>query len=142
MGAGSFNAVVLFVPSTLCHPADLSPQAVPGATTAGPTWNETSLQVAQASDGKPQYPPPLQIPDTTVMLRKKRPGSVRDPPVASTCDGEICHVHDSDHSMHMALHPNDIGEVLRKGWGQRHPLAPGRWPFSMPVPQCFVADDR
>lgn len=44
-------------------------------------------------------------------------------PVQTNCQGEICHVHDSDHSMHMCLHPDDIKEVLAKGWGQRHPLA-------------------
>jgi hypothetical protein len=59
-------------------------------------------------------------------------------PVNNTCMGEICHVHNSDHSMHMNLHPDDVKEVLAKGWGQRHPLAwRGRW-FRMPVPRQFV----
>lgn len=59
-------------------------------------------------------------------------------PVNNTCMGEICHIHDSDHSMHMNLHPDDVKEVLSKGWGQRHPLAwRGRW-FSMPVPRQFI----
>lgn len=59
-------------------------------------------------------------------------------PVNNTCQGEICHVHNSDHSMHMNLHPDDVKEVLAKGWGQRHPLAwRGRW-FRMPVPTQFV----
>lgn len=59
-------------------------------------------------------------------------------PVNNTCMGEICHVHDSDHSMHMNLHPDDVKEVLAKGWGQRHPLAwRGKW-FSMPVPRQFI----
>ncbi|KAK6072553.1 hypothetical protein SCUP234_06024 [Seiridium cupressi] len=59
-------------------------------------------------------------------------------PVNNTCMGEICHVHNSDHSMHMNLHPDDAKEVLAKGWGQRHPLAwRGRW-FQMPVPRQFV----
>ncbi|KAK2020025.1 hypothetical protein LZ32DRAFT_597651 [Colletotrichum eremochloae] len=59
-------------------------------------------------------------------------------PVNVTCNGEVCHVHDSDHSLHMNLHPEDIREVLVKGWGQRHPLA---WKGSlvrMPVPEEFV----
>ncbi|KAK2022277.1 hypothetical protein LX32DRAFT_203841 [Colletotrichum zoysiae] len=59
-------------------------------------------------------------------------------PVNVTCNGEVCHVHDSDHSLHMNLHPEDIREVLAKGWGQRHPLA---WKGSflrMPVPEEFV----
>ncbi|SPN97048.1 uncharacterized protein DNG_00564 [Cephalotrichum gorgonifer] len=44
-------------------------------------------------------------------------------PVNETCQGEILHHHASDRSMHMDLHPEDIREVLEKGWGQRHPLA-------------------
>lgn len=51
---------------------------------------------------------------------------------------EICHVHDSDHSMHMKLHPDDIKHILEKGWGQRHPLACRNWLLKMPVPSNFV----
>lgn len=58
-------------------------------------------------------------------------------PVNNTCQGEICHVHNSDHSMHMNLHPDDAREVLQKGWGQRHPLACSGW-LPMPVPEQFV----
>lgn len=59
-------------------------------------------------------------------------------PLQTSCQGEICHVHDSDHSMHMCLHPSDIKEILQKGWGQRHPLAwQGRF-IQMPVSQDFV----
>ncbi|KAI0136987.1 hypothetical protein BJ170DRAFT_38183 [Xylariales sp. AK1849] len=58
-------------------------------------------------------------------------------PLNNTCQGEICHVHNSDHSMHMNLHPDDVKEVLEKGWGQRHPLAWKGW-MSMPVPRQFV----
>lgn len=56
----------------------------------------------------------------------------------TNCQGEICHVHDTDHSMHMCLHPEDIKEVLRKGWGQRHPLARKGWLLQMPVSPDFV----
>jgi hypothetical protein len=60
-------------------------------------------------------------------------------PVNVTCNGEICHVHDSDHSLHLCLHPEDIAEVLRKGWGQRHPLARRGWfGATMPVPEEFL----
>jgi hypothetical protein len=38
-------------------------------------------------------------------------------------NGEVAHIHTSDRSMHMNLHPDDIKEVLEKGWGQRHPMA-------------------
>lgn len=59
-------------------------------------------------------------------------------PLQTNCQGEICHVHDSDHSMHMSLHPDDIKEILQKGWGQRHPLAwKGKY-LQMPVAQEFV----
>ncbi|KAL7900051.1 hypothetical protein HDV63DRAFT_370236 [Trichoderma sp. SZMC 28014] len=59
-------------------------------------------------------------------------------PLQTNCQGEICHVHDSDHSMHMSLHPDDIKEILQKGWGQRHPLAwKGKY-IQMPVVQEFV----
>ncbi|KAK6844041.1 hypothetical protein PG987_004901 [Apiospora arundinis] len=58
-------------------------------------------------------------------------------PFNNTCQGEICHVHDTDYAMHMSLHPNDVKEVLKKGWGQRHPLACETW-LRMPVPRQFV----
>lgn len=45
-------------------------------------------------------------------------------PVNVCGNGEICHIHThSDRSMHMSLHPDDIKEVLEKGWGERHPMA-------------------
>lgn len=59
-------------------------------------------------------------------------------PLQTNCQGEICHVHDSDHSMHMCLHPDDIGELLAKGWGQMHPLARKGWLLQMPVSHHFV----
>lgn len=59
-------------------------------------------------------------------------------PLQTNCQGEICHVHDSDHSMHMCLHPYDIKEVLDKGWGQRHPLAWQSRFLQSPVSSDFV----
>ncbi|KAI4179197.1 MAG: hypothetical protein L6R41_007986 [Letrouitia leprolyta] len=43
----------------------------------------------------------------------------------STCSdtGEVCHLHPSDSSMHMTLHPLDAAMVISRGWGERHPLA-------------------
>jgi len=58
-------------------------------------------------------------------------------PVNDTCRGEICHVHHSDRSFHMNLHPHDAAVVLQKGWGQRHPLACGGW-VGRYVPKEFV----
>ncbi|KOS16632.1 hypothetical protein ESCO_004761 [Escovopsis weberi] len=59
-------------------------------------------------------------------------------PLQTNCQGEICHVHDSDHSMHLCLHPNDSKEILQKGWGQRHPLAREEEFLRMPVSRDFV----
>lgn len=72
-------------------------------------------------------------------------------PVNVCGNGEVCHIHNSDRSMHMNLHPDDIAEVLAKGWGQRHPMAWGRgggggehsrrsWFFTprSPLPETFV----
>jgi hypothetical protein len=52
-------------------------------------------------------------------------------------NGEVCHIHTSDKSMHLNLHPDDIKEVLEKGWGQRHPMAWTGWVHT-PVPSTFV----
>jgi hypothetical protein len=37
-------------------------------------------------------------------------------------NGEVCHAHPSDGSMHMTLHPEDIKTVLEAGWG-------GKWSY-------------
>lgn len=58
-------------------------------------------------------------------------------PVNNTCRGEIVHVHHSDRSMHMNLHPEDAKIVLERGWGERHPLARGGWMRAY-VPREFV----
>jgi len=44
-----------------------------------------------------------------------------------TCNGEICHSHPSDGSLHLTLHHADVKVVLEAGWGQRHPLASESW---------------
>ncbi|KAL8947628.1 MAG: hypothetical protein Q9222_006115 [Ikaeria aurantiellina] len=45
--------------------------------------------------------------------------------INDTCadTGEICHLHPSDSSMHLTLHPADAAVVIHQGWGERHPLA-------------------
>lgn len=58
-------------------------------------------------------------------------------PVNVWGQGEICHIHDSEKSMHMSLHPDDIKEILKKGWGERHPLAFTGW-VRAPLPATFV----
>ncbi|KAM5445852.1 hypothetical protein MaudCBS49596_007141 [Microsporum audouinii] len=44
-----------------------------------------------------------------------------------TCNGEICHAHPIDGSIHMTLHPADVKLVIERGWGERHPLARDSW---------------
>ena len=53
-----------------------------------------------------------------------KPHVVRNP----TCGvpPEIAHMHDSEGSLHLTLHPQDAAVVIKQGWGERHPLA-GRW---------------
>lgn len=58
-------------------------------------------------------------------------------PINNTCRGEIVHVHHSDRSMHMNLHPEDAKIVLEEGWGERHPLARGGW-MKQYVPREFL----
>ncbi|MCJ1407058.1 hypothetical protein MMC19_001128 [Ptychographa xylographoides] len=52
------------------------------------------------------------------------------------CDhpAEIVHLHISDGSLHLTLHPSDAAMVITHGWGERHPLA-GRGPW---VPKGFM----
>jgi len=58
-------------------------------------------------------------------------------PMNNTCRGEICHVHHTDGSLHLNLHPMDAAVMLDHGWGQRHPLAKGGW-MKKYVPREFV----
>ena len=41
---------------------------------------------------------------------------------------EIAHLHGSDGSLHLTLHPEDASAVMAAGWGERHPLAGRRLP--------------
>ncbi|MCJ1399480.1 hypothetical protein MMC11_002682 [Xylographa trunciseda] len=52
------------------------------------------------------------------------------------CDhpAEIVHLHTTEGSMHLTLHPSDAALVIARGWGERHPLA-GRGPW---VPKGFM----
>ncbi len=54
-----------------------------------------------------------------------------------TCNGEACHAHPSDGSLHLTLHPDDARLVLARGRGERHPLARGGW-LARFVPPGFV----
>lgn len=58
-------------------------------------------------------------------------------PLNQTCHGEICHVHHTDGSLHLNLHPMDAQVVIAQGWGQRHPLSRGGW-MKRFVPREFL----
>ena len=73
----------------------------------------------------------------TSCFEKKGLALFAQAPINATCRGEICHVHHSDRSMHMNLHPDDARVVLEKGWGERHPLARGGW-MKAYVPREFI----
>jgi len=73
----------------------------------------------------------------TSCFEKKGLALFAQQPINATCRGEICHVHHSDRSLHMNLHPDDAKVVLEKGWGERHPLARGGW-LKAYVPREFV----
>jgi hypothetical protein len=70
-------------------------------------------------------------PPPTPRLSRQPPASVNP-----TCGhpAEIVHLHTTESSMHLTLHPLDAAVVLANGWGERHPLA-GRGPW---VPAGFV----
>lgn len=51
----------------------------------------------------------------TSCFEKKGLALFAQDPINATCRGEICHVHHSDRSMHMNLHPDDAKVVLEKG---------------------------
>ncbi|WEW55787.1 hypothetical protein PRK78_001220 [Emydomyces testavorans] len=57
----------------------------------------------------------------------------------ATCNGEVCHSHPSDGSLHLTLHPADVKLIIEKGWGERHPLARESWWWKLRfVPVGFV----
>ncbi|KAL5333444.1 hypothetical protein BJX70DRAFT_403553 [Aspergillus crustosus] len=67
----------------------------------------------------------------------KRPSTTHNHRI--TCNGEVCHSHPSDGSLHLTLHPADVKLVLERGWGQRHPLARDSWWWvTRIVPTGFV----
>lgn len=82
-----------------------------------------------------QYPDLLRT--GTSCFEKNGLALFSQDPINSTCRGEICHVHHSDRSMHLNLHPEDAKVVLEKGWGERHPLARGGWLMAY-VPREFL----
>ncbi|KAI9772430.1 MAG: hypothetical protein M1840_000633 [Geoglossum simile] len=73
----------------------------------------------------------------TSCFEKHGTGLFSVDPVNRTCDGEICHTHPSDGSLHLTLHPADARIVLEKCLGERHPLTRGGW-FTRFVPPGFL----
>ena len=54
---------------------------------------------------------------TTSAFEKHCPGLFVNKKADPECNGEICHAHPSDGSMHMTLHPEDINTIIAAGWG-------------------------
>jgi hypothetical protein len=53
------------------------------------------------------------------------------------CNGEVCHAHPSDGSLHLTLHPADAAIVLKAKRGEKHPLSSGGW-LKRFVPAGFI----
>jgi hypothetical protein len=100
--------------------------------TAG-DFSNLEEKVVDMADGWPR-----RLRHGTSCLEKHGPGLFALQPINQTnhCSGEICHVHPSDKSMHLTLHPADAAVVILRGWGERHPLSSGGW-LSRFVPQGF-----
>ncbi|KAI5795259.1 hypothetical protein EDC01DRAFT_615300 [Geopyxis carbonaria] len=95
-------------------------------------FNHLSSSIMQLAK---DYPQDLRI--ATSTFEKHCPGLFSNRQVNTTKMGEVCHAHDSDGSMHMTLHPEDVKTVLEAGWGERHPLSRGGWCRRF-VPPGFV----
>ncbi|KAI9774197.1 MAG: hypothetical protein M1839_001899 [Geoglossum umbratile] len=70
---------------------------------------------------------PSQLKLGTSCFEKHGTGLFSVNPINYTCNGEICHAHPSDGSLHLTLHPADACIVLERCLGERHPLARGGW---------------
>ncbi|MCJ1443407.1 MAG: hypothetical protein MMC23_003905 [Stictis urceolatum] len=76
------------------------------------------------------------LPKATTKFERRQKPCLRLETRNSTCGTppEIAHLHGSDGSLHMTLHPSDAKLVIENGWGERHPLAGrGTW-----VPKGFM----
>jgi hypothetical protein len=82
---------------------------------------------------------PQGLRNGTSCLEKQGLGLFAVTPLNKTgnCPGEIFHLHASDGSCHLTLHPADASLVIRNGWGQTHPLGRGGW-FRRWVPKGFM----
>lgn len=74
----------------------------------------------------------------TSCFEKHGTGLFSTVPANTTCRGEIVHLHPSDGSFHMTLHPADANTMLQAGWGERHPLAGVFFKRFLPVGFCMV----
>lgn len=87
-------------------------------------------------------------PMVTSTSRFERRGDalfVRDRATASPwiahARGEIAHVHGTQGSLHVVADPADVSEIIRRGWGERHPLA-GRPIIGLPDSYLFLYAPR
>ncbi|RAL10430.1 uncharacterized protein BO97DRAFT_125848 [Aspergillus homomorphus CBS 101889] len=102
-----------------------NPQKQPPAKDISPALKSSLLP----SSGSPQTPQNSHSHSHQNHQRRHR----------LTCNGEVCHAHPSDGSLHLTLHPADVKLVVERGWGQRHPLARDSWWWWLRiVPPGFV----
>ncbi|KAF2431102.1 hypothetical protein EJ08DRAFT_670182 [Tothia fuscella] len=82
---------------------------------------------------------PMKLRHGTSCLEKHGPGLFARNVINRSrhCNGEVCHAHPSDGSIHLTLHPADAAIVLQQAWGERHPLSTGGW-LARFVPPGFV----
>jgi len=75
-------------------------------------FNELSASIMKLAK---DYPSKFRI--ATSAFEKHCPGLFSNKKANPEGNGEVCHAHPSDGSMHMTLHPEDIKIVIEAGWG-------------------------
>jgi len=87
-------------------------------TTQRPQQDVFNLLSASIMKLAKDYPSQFRI--SISAFEKHCPGLFSIKKANPAGNGEVCHAHPSDGSMHMTLHPEDIKTVLEAGWG-------GKW---------------
>ena len=131
-GGGSHNNELPYRPGPRPLVAGLAPQRQLDQQASTDCYARLRAAVEELTRAHPE-----SLCTATSCIEKHGFGLFARHPVNVWGQGEIFHIHDSDKSMHMSLHPDDIKEVLDKGWGQRHPLAFKGW-VKAPLPPTFV----
>jgi hypothetical protein len=63
----------------------------------------------------------------TTALKAKQSAKTDKTPAIEEFGWEIGHPHESDGSMYVLLHPEDIKTIIEAKWGERHPIANTTW---------------